>query len=209
MDEDLLVGFNIAVLAYADDLSSLDLRQPIAGEVGFSTTPKALFPRTTYVTGDRVDLAKGGFPERGVLNMGAFAGGELITTLDAHLYNPTKLHRRYLKPARGRTLVLLTQRSMNDMCAYARWEDGELARSISVNPVGGVWEDIGTPEVFEAPFWRGDHPSDAGYPLPFHPLDLSAAALRAVLGLQPEGNHDPALTAPEDVRLQSWQPQRD
>ncbi|HEX3930107.1 MAG TPA: hypothetical protein VHW64_05355 [Nocardioides sp.] len=64
-------------------------------------------------------------------------------TRDAHLYNPTILHPRYVKAAKGRALVLLTQRSFNDMFAHARWEDGGHVRSISVNPVGGIVEDIG------------------------------------------------------------------
>ncbi len=202
------MGFNIAVLAYADDLSSLDLGQPGADESVVQTAVKALFPRTTYADRGSVDLVEGGFPERSVLNVGTFQGGELVATLDAHLYNPSKLHQRYLKAARGRTLVLLTQRSVNDMFAYARWEDRELVRSISVNPVGGVWEDIGAPEEFEAPYWRGDHPVDPVYPLSFHPLDLSEAALRSVLGLLFEGKPDPALTMPQDVRLLSWAPER-
>lgn len=202
------MGFKIAVLAYADDLASLDLGQPMADGAASSTIVRALFPRTTYVERGPVDLVEGGFPERGVLNVGAFKGGELVATLDAHLYNPTKLHRRYLTPAKGRTLVLLTQRSSSDMFAYARWEDGELVRSISVNPVGRVWEDIGAPEAFEAPYWRGDKAVDGDCPLPFHPLEMSDAALRSVLGVHFEGSHEPALTVPEDVRLQSWEPQR-
>ena len=77
------------------------------------------------------------------------------------------------------------------MFAYGRWDDGVLKRSISVNPVGRVWENIGNPESFELPFWNGDHPVDGAYPLPFHPLELSDAALRSVLGLLYVGSSRP------------------
>ncbi len=117
---------------------------------------------------------------------------------------PTKLHNRYLKGSARRTVVLITQRSFNDMFAYGRWDDGVLKRSISVNPVGRVWENIGNPESFELPFWNGDHPVDGAYPLPFHPLELSDAALRSVLGLLYEGPPDPGLVRPEEVPLRAW-----
>ena len=55
--------------------------------------------------------------------------------------------------------------------------------------------------------WDGAHPAvdpeeePAGYPLPFHPLDLGAAALPEFFGFQVEGVVDTSLLAPERVRL--------
>lgn len=206
--EDLVVGFNVAVLAYSDELTRLDLRNPIDDCARADAMVEALFPRTPYVENGHVNLMYGGFPERGLLNVASFEGGDLVATRDAHLYNPSKLHHRYLKAARGRTVLLLTQRSFNDMFAFARWENGQLIRSISVNPVGGVWEDIGPPEKFEVPFWRGDHAVEGAYPLPFHPLEFSGVFLRSVLGLLYEGPPNPALTFPDEVRLRAYTPRR-
>lgn len=184
------------------------MRSPVDDSARDDAIMRGLFPRTDYIEHGQVNLVDGGFPERGLLSVGSFESGELVATRDAHLYNPSKLHRRYLKAAIGRTLVLVTQRSFNDMFAYARWEDGELICSISVNPVGGVWENIGAPEEFEVPFWRGDHVVDGTYPLPFDPVEFGDVVLRSVLGLLYEGPPDPSLTSPEDVRLRAFTPRR-
>lgn len=198
------MGFNVSLLAYADDISAVDLGRPARDQALAETVVSELFPRTRYAEQGTIALNDGGFPSGGTLNVGTFDSGLLIATKDAHLYNPSKLHRRYLKASMGRTVVLLTQRSFNDMFAYARWVDGSLIRSISLNPIGKVWENIGDPEPFEVPFWNGEHPAESGYPLPFHPLELSDAALRSALGLVYEGPADPRLTSPEDVLLSAY-----
>jgi hypothetical protein len=64
-----------------------------------------------------------------------------------------------------------------------------------------VWESVGTPEPFEAPFWEGGRRPAPDYPLPFHPLELGEAALRAVLGAWFEGRPDPGLADPSTVEL--------
>lgn len=201
------MGFNVSLLAYADDISGLDVSRPVRDRGLAAAVVGELFPRTRYVEQGTIALDGGGFPSGGALNVGAFESGLLIATRGAHLYNPSKLHRRYLKGSRGRTVVLLTQRSSNDMFAYARWVDGGLVRSISLNPIGKVWENIGVPEPFEVPFWNGEHPAESGYPLPFHPLELSDAALRCALGLVYEGPAGPGLTSPDDVLLRAYRRQ--
>lgn len=206
--EDQRVGFKIAVIAYTEATSRLDLRRPVLDRELTDSIVGKLFPRTAYAEHGEVSLIEGGFPERGELNVGAFEGGALIATRDAYLFNPSKLNHRYLKAATADTVVLLTQRPFYDMFAYARWVHGSMIRSISVNPVGRVREDVGTPEPFELPFWNGDHPADGDYPLPFHPLDMSDAALRSVLGLWYEDPPDLGLKPPEDVPLRAYRRDR-
>jgi hypothetical protein len=138
------------------------------------------------------------------INVGTFEDGLLIATRDAALFNPTKLSARYLRAAGARAVVLITQQTVYDMFAYARWAQGELVRSISVNPTGRVWESIGQPEAFETPFWEGNHPVSANYPLPFHPLDMSDTALRSLLRLRVEGTPDPGLADPSQTRLRCF-----
>jgi hypothetical protein len=184
------VGLKLALLVYTDG-SLPDLSRPV--DRNLADVAHVLFPRTPYVHAGPTRLHEGGFPGRGSFAVGAFEGGLLLATRDAYLFNPTKLHRRYLKPVLGRTVTLLTQQPTYDMFAYARWENGQLQRSLSANPVGQIWESIGIPEPFEAPFWAGQRPAPAGYPLPFHPLDMSNAALRSVLHLHAEGPSDPGL----------------
>lgn len=202
------MGLKVSVIAYTGATARLDLSRPVLNCALTDSIVRRLFPRTTYAEHGEVSLIEGGFPERGELNVGAFEGGALVATRDAYLFNPSKLHRRYLNAATIDTVMLLTLHSYYDMFAYARWVHGSMIRSISVNPVGRVWEDIGTPEPFELPFWNGEHPADGAYPLRFHPLDMSDAALRSVLGLSYEGPPDPGLKNPEDVPLRAYRRER-
>ncbi len=175
------MGVRLAVLAYSNQ-DRIDLSRRVDDRTACDDVVHGLFPRTPLVPSKAVTLLEVGIPDRGVIAGASFEQGVLIATRDAHLYNPSKLHPRYLKPTAYTTLQLFTQRSFNDMFAYARWSHGKLVRSISINPIGGVWESHGPPELFEVPFWAGTRPFD-DYPLPFHPLDLSDAALSSELNL--------------------------
>ena len=195
------MGLDAAVLVYCDG-GSIDLAGP--GASGIDGVPALLFPKTRFADAGAVTLPELGIPPRHSFAVGSFTGCVLLVTRDAHLYNPSKLAARYLRPSLGHTVRLLTQRSVNDMTAYARWESGVLVRSLSVNPIGGVWESVGDPESFEVPFWSGSHPAEPGYPLPFHPLDLAQAAFQDVLRLSLEGLDDPDLVDACDVRLRLY-----
>jgi hypothetical protein len=184
------VGEDLAVLLYPGDGASM-LEPAVA--------VRTLFPRTTYVHAGHGNLLQCGFPDRGDVCVGRLERGLLVATRDTALFNPTKLNARYLRLERS--LVLVTQQSVYDMFAFARWHDGTLVRSISVNPVGGVWESIGEPEDFETPFWAGRHPVEPGYPLPFHPLELAEAAHASVLGTYFEGAQLVGLLDPERIML--------
>lgn len=177
--------------------------------LGSAETPPAelvaaLFPRTAYAPTGTGSLASEGFPPRWELSVGSCGRGTLLATRDAALFNPTKLHGRYLKGALGSEVWLLTQQSTYDMFALGRWSEGTLVRSISVNPVGKVWESIGTPEPFELPFWAGKRPAPSGYPLPFHPLEMAEEAFRSVLGVQLEGTADPLLLHADELALETF-----
>lgn len=198
------MGFNLALLAVTEG-NVLDLREPSHDADASGRILSHFSPRTNFHDLGTVPLDAGAYPPRGDVNLGVFRGGHLIATRDAALFNPTKLAPKYLRVATGRTIVLLTQQSAHDMFAYARWVDGHLVRSISVNPVGKIWESLGEPEAFEIPFWKGKRPGPADYPLPFHPLDLSDAALRAVLRLHFEGPPEDGLLDPSTVSLRAYQ----
>jgi len=74
-----------------------------------------------------------------------------------------------------------------DWFGYAIWQEGVLLRSLSLNPAK-IFEDIGAPQPFEAPFWAAGRPArprpgkPTRYRLPFDPFDLSEAALRGLTG---------------------------
>ncbi len=81
--------------------------------------------------------------------------------------------------------------SVVDWFAYGVWTpDGTLRRALSVSSDDEVIEDVGERLPFEEPFWAGAHPAvddDEEYPLPFHPLELSEAALDHLFGFVFEG----------------------
>lgn len=192
------MGFNLAALVYRHDAEA--------------TVPSAtdlvsiLFPRSKYESPGLSTLEQDGFPSRGEINIGTFEQGTVVATRDAMLFNPTKLGKRYLNAPLSRDLVLLTQQSAHDMFAFGHWIDGQLQRSISVNPVGKVWESIGDPESFEKPFWAGERPAGPDYPLPFHPLDMAEAAIRTYLGIYVEGQPTPGLVGPDRIQLKMFRP---
>lgn len=193
---DRFVGVNLSVLLY------------VAENEALGTSPQdvvaTLFPRTMFAELGHASLLECGFPARGEVNVGVFERGLLVATRDAALFNPSKLHQRYLKHALGNDVYLLTQQPVYDMFAFAHWSQGHLRRSVSVNPVGEVWESIGTPAPFEGPFWSGERPAESDYPLPFHPLDMADAGARAVLGVQFEGQPEPNLLNGDQIRLHQF-----
>lgn len=134
---------------------------------------------------------------------GCFPGLAIVCTGDAALGRPSRLGRRFLDEAAGRTVYLHAMHSVVDWFAYAIWAgDGTLQRALSVSPGSGVIESTGAPLGFEAPFWAGERPagdtSSGGksYPLPFHPLELAEDAPRALFSFNYEGfchDDDPDL----------------
>ncbi|WP_025617317.1 DUF6928 family protein [Salinispora cortesiana] len=117
---------------------------------------------------------------------------DLPSELPAHLY----------RAGAGRRIIMHGMHSVVDWLCFAVWEDGNLVRSLSLSPDSGIEENIGEPFEFERPYWEGEHPVEPvpgwpnqdPYPLPFHPLELGEAALRALFGFILEG-----LPKPDDV----------
>ena len=130
------------------------------------------------------------------------------------LDRPSQLPAHYLRAAGARNVVLHDMHSVVDWLAFAVWKDGQLQRSLSLSPNEGVIEDIGEHLAFEKPYWAGQYSADdpedleAGedpYTLPFHPLDLGEAALRAFFGYQLEGQIDPGLLDTGAIALMHFQ----
>jgi len=136
---------------------------------------------------------------------GSFPGIDILCDRDVMDYLPSDFPARYLDVAAGRRVILHAMHSVVDMFVYAVWEDGILVRSLAMSPDDGIVEDIGAPLPFEAPYWAGEHPVGGRYPLPFHPLELGGAALRAFFGFVVEGRPQPADIDTGPVRLAGFQ----
>jgi hypothetical protein len=112
---------------------------------------------------------------------------------------PSRLPQRYLDAGQSGTVILHAMHSASDSLAFAVWKEGLLGRSLSLSPHGGIAEDFGNRLEFEEAYWAGEHPvhpmlgppGGDRYPLPFHPLALGEAALRALVGFVIEGRREP------------------
>lgn len=120
---------------------------------------------------------------------------------------PSRTDGDWLIPELGSTTYVHATHSTVDWCAFALWQKGSLVRALSVSPDGGIQEDIGNKLSFEEPFWDGsislddEFEDDEPYPLPFHPLELSEAALLGMLGFQFEGHPDDWVCDPMDIPI--------
>jgi hypothetical protein len=155
------------------------------------------------------ELSESVYPQEDIAYAACFPGLEILCDRNVMTDYPSQLPQHYLDAARGRTIVLHAMHSASDAFAFALWKDGELVRSLGLSPHGGISEDLGERLEFEETYWAGEHPvqpatpgwsgSDA-YPLPFHPLALGQAALRALVGFVIEGRREPgdidAITVP-------------
>lgn len=108
---------------------------------------------------------------------------------------------RVVQAVGSRRLVIHQMHSANDSMGFGVWQSGSLIRALGMDPENGIFINQGEPTAAEEPFWRGDHPEDDGYPLPFHPLELAEELLRAELGFVFEGMPQPDDVEPWDVPM--------
>jgi hypothetical protein len=137
------------------------------------------------------------------------AGAELFCDSRLICDPPSELPAALRRAGGDRRIIMHGMHSVSDWLCFAVWENGDLVRSLSVSPDGGIAENIGEPYGFELPYWAGEHPVEPmvpadPYPLPFHPLDLGEEALRAFFGFVLEGRPGPDDIDPFDVPLHGF-----
>ncbi|WP_299841946.1 hypothetical protein [uncultured Roseovarius sp.] len=150
-------------------------------------------------------------PEKSEAFIGVYGDLKIIAHEDFSGDLPSQVDQRWLTPDFGSTIYIHATHSVVDWFAFALWKDGQLTRSTSVSPDGGVHEDIGEKLPFELPYWDGafsledEFEEDEAYPLPFHPLELSEAALLTTLGFQFEGHPDDWVCDPMEIPIMKFQ----
>jgi hypothetical protein len=142
-------------------------------------------------------------PPKGRVYAACFDGLTVLCTSEVGIDHPSRIDRRFVDVAEGRTVTLHAMHSVVDWFAYAIWRGGALTRALSLSPDSGVLENVGEPLPFERPYWAGERPlerdpDEPPYPLAFHPLELAEDALRALFGFTYEG-----ATQPDDPDLES------
>ena len=201
------MGAKTALLAFTEG----DLRPALRGAARPDPAQVIDLVRELHPTYEVTPIADGSlgddtYPPDDTSYATVLAGAELFCDRRLVCDPPSQLPARLLRAGAGRRVIMHGMHSASDWLAFAVWEDGELVRSLSLSPNGGIRENIGEPYEFELPYWAGGHPvgptfSGEPYPLPFHPLELGEDALRALFGFIIEGRRHPDDVDPFDVDL--------
>jgi hypothetical protein len=190
------MGFKSSLLVYSSGEPADLLRQPAAPDPAQAGALVAATHPGWTGTGEPADgsLDDCIHPPEGFVYAGRLPGIDILCDRDVMVDYPSQLPAQYHGPGAGRRMILHAYHSVVDWFAYAIWQDGVLLRSLSLSRyAGGVIEDIGTPLPFEVPFWADGRPArpepgkPTPFPLPFHPFELSEAALRALMGFTQGG----------------------
>jgi hypothetical protein len=183
-------------ICYADDdVSRVLAARPALDRAATDALVRRLFPSHTVTPDEGGTLGENADPDDDMVYAAVWPGATLVCTSNVALDRPSELEARFLAEGSGRTVYLHAMHSVVDWFALGVWgPDGGLRRALSVS--GGdeeVIEDVGDRLAFEEPFWAGEFPAidgdddDDGYPFPFHPLELSEAALDHLFGFVFEG----------------------
>lgn len=190
------MGAKSALLIYAAQDAAQTLRtRPIeSGRETAESLLREIHPDwriEPYEDVNAVELSEAVYPPEDVAYVACFPGLQILCDRNVMTDYPSRLPQRYLDAGQGRTVILHAMHSASDSLAFAVWKNGVLERSLSLSPHGGIAEDFGDRLEFEEAYWAGEHPvrpvlgpppGGDRYPLPFHPLALGEAALRALVG---------------------------
>ena len=165
-----------------------------------------LFPNERL---ERIDDGNLSFtcPPDDLIYAGCFDGISVVAAKEFGKDNPSKIDRRFISESLFKNAYIHAMHSVVDWFAFAKWEGGELTRSLSLSPDSGIIEDIGEKLDFEIPYWKGEHPAvdpedhEEEYPFRFHPLELGEEALKEFFGYQLEGYVNNELIDPEKIKL--------
>jgi len=197
------MGAKTAMVAFADgDIRPVLARATRSARAETEALVRQVFPGYAVVAADGTGLGDGVYPPDDVTYATVLPGAAILCDRRLSFDRPSELPEHLRQAGAGRRIVMHAMHSVVDWLAFAVWEDGELRRSLSLAPDGGIQENIGEPYGFERPYWAGERPvesipgwpDEGPYPLPFHPLDLGEDALRALFGFILEGR-----PSPEDV----------
>jgi hypothetical protein len=200
------VGATTALLAYAAQDPLMSLRHAREFDpAATSALVRATHPACQPTASPDGDLFDDCYPPEGTVYAGSFPGIDILCDRDVMAYLPSEFPGRYLDASAGRRVILHAMYSVTDAFAYGIWENGGLIRSLAVAPDDGIVENIGDPLPFEAPYLAGEQPLGERYQLPFHPLDLGNAALRALFGFALGGRQQPTDIDAGSIKLAGFQ----
>ncbi|MDF0529820.1 hypothetical protein P0W64_09535 [Tsukamurella sp. 8F] len=165
----------LAIAHASDELPARSIAERILGAEATSRT---------------VSLAEAADPAPGRVYVGAYGGLTVVSHADLSTAKPSELDGSWRELVHAKHVFLLSTQPDRSVGAFAHWVGDDLKRSFSAHPVD-IIEDIGLPEVFERPFWAGEHPlayapgvEPDPRALPFHPMEFAEQANRQWLGFR-------------------------
>lgn len=127
----------------------------------------------------------------GEVVVGCYPGVSVVRTAEVLPPVPSSLVEHWIHPTGCRHTYLSSSSPVTkagSWGAFAHWDGDKLERSFSATPVHIV-ENLGLPQVWERPYWAGEHPVQPPLDvlpdpqtLPFNPGEFAEAAPRAWLG---------------------------
>ena len=201
------MGAKTWLIMYADgDPKEILRTRPQLDRTASAAVAAQLFPADRFTEAPDGSLAFACPPDN-TLMVACFPGLTIVADGSLGIDYPSRLDRRFIDHAAGRKIYLHCMHSVVDWFAFAVWEKGQLRRALSLSPDSGIMEDEGERLPFEAPYWSGQRPAvdpeedPAGYPLPFHPLEMGEDTLKALFGYNLEGEIDPTQVDPQTIRM--------
>ncbi|MCM6773047.1 hypothetical protein NDR87_04655 [Nocardia sp. CDC159] len=175
--------------------------------------PEAAFALAKQLNPDRdvVPAASGTLkvwagPDPGAVYIGCYPGVTVVCTTQAALAHPTELPELLVRPLASEHTYLIAYDAPRGWGSFAHWERGEFRRAFSATRVN-ILTDEGLPQVWERPFWAGEHPvqlrpGELPDPqiLPFDPPTFADAANHEWLGFRYHDAGDDALR-PADIAV--------
>ncbi|RJO78804.1 hypothetical protein D5S18_04570 [Nocardia panacis] len=146
-------------------------------------------------------------PDLEEVYIGCFPGVTVLCAAEAALIRPTALPELLIRPLASEQTYLISFDAAHGWGAFAHWERGEFRRSFSSTRVN-ILEDEGLPDVWERPYWAGEHPVRwrAGQlpdpqSLPFDPPDFADAANNEWLGFHYRAPAPEGALGPGDISV--------
>ncbi|MDO4910547.1 MAG: hypothetical protein Q3972_02245 [Corynebacterium sp.] len=135
-------------------------------------TPIGQFPLNRSAQASPGEFYIGGYPRLTVIQ----------TVLDdaTHL---SAIPQRLLKAVPAADIYAYAVNGQSGLGGIAHWRGTSLKRAF-VATQNRIFEDYGVPEPFENPLWAKAEPGQSGINLPFHPIELVAAAQEGWLGFR-------------------------
>jgi hypothetical protein len=198
------MGAKAGILAFGDgDFAESLRRLPTADAEQTAALVAEIFPGHQAEPVRGWPLAEAACPPDDVVCALGAPGIAIMCDQRFMLDRPSELPAHVLQTAAGRRVALCAMHSVDDSFAYAVWDGGELARSLSMSLSRGIIEDVAEPLEFERPFWATHQAFADRHPgaLGFHPLDLAQQAMRFLFGFALEGRPEPDDVAAGQISM--------